>query len=138
MSFDSFGTLTVQITGAGGAIPIKGAIVKVKGTSEENSFINYSVLTDSDGASKKLSLPAPISLYSLSPNAAELPYGVYDIEISAPNFLTKKIHNVTIFSDINTYLPVNMIPAGIHSNSTPTPLYILDTVIPENSLTQGD
>ena len=43
---NSYGQLEIRATKANGALPVKDAIVRIKGAEEENRFIVYSVLTD--------------------------------------------------------------------------------------------
>ena len=132
MQFEDFGTLTVFTTSAGTSLPIERSIVHVRGAAEENRFIEYSVLTDVDGVTPKLILPCPAVTYSLSPSSAEVPYGLYDVEVLAKGYYTKIIRNVAVFSGINTNLPVNMIPSPIHQNNIDYPRGNLDTIISEN------
>ena len=55
-------------------------------------------------------LPSPARSYSLSPHALEMPYAVYDLEITADGFYTKRINNIAVFSGIEAIQEVNMIP----------------------------
>lgn len=134
MQFDEFGYLTVRTTSASNALPIEGSIIHVSGAVEENRFIEYSVITDVDGITEKLRLPCPSSIYSLTPGPQEIPYGLYNVEVSAKGFLTKNIYNVAIFSQINTVLPVNMIPASTHNTQNEIPRDNLNTVVSENPM----
>lgn len=132
MKFEDFGTLSVITSSANSSLPIEGSLVRISGAQEENSFIDYSIVTDVDGISEKINLPAPSKLYSLSPGAPEAPYGLYRIEVRNQGYFTKIIENVPVFSGINTYLPVNMIPSPIHVNSIEYPRNTLDTFVTEN------
>ena len=132
MKFEDFGTLTVITTLADSALPIEGTLVRISGVQEENAFVNYSLVTDVDGISEKVKLPAPSKNYSLSPGSAEIPYGLYRIEARNQGFYTKIIENVPIFSGINTSLPVNTIPSPIHENNIEYPRNTLDTFVREN------
>jgi hypothetical protein len=110
---DDFGTLSVRAKTAGGALPVPGAVVRIFGAEEDNRFITYSLLTDEDGAVDKISLPSPIKSLSLSPGAAESPYAIYNIEISAPGYFNKIINGVSVFSGIDSVLPITMIPVSV-------------------------
>ena len=107
---DSFGTLSVRAFTAGGALPVGDAVVRIFGAEEDNRYVANSLLTDSDGITPIVSLPAPNVSYSLSPSAARLPYSVYDIEVSAAGYYPKRIYGVPIYSGIYSLLPFNMIP----------------------------
>ncbi len=128
---NSEGSLTVRIYTAGGALPVSGALVRIKGAQEDNRFVSYTLVTDRDGLIPKVALPAPSVNYSLSPRAAEAPYSLYDVEISADGYYTKRINGLTVFSGIDSVQLVNLIPAS----ATPAPDYPRGNVnanIPEN------
>ena len=109
MAFDESGTLTVRTYGAN-AFPIEGATVRIRGAAEENRFVEYSVITDEDGVTVPVVLPAPDRSNSLSPNGVGASYAPYDVEIIKDGYYTKKIYGVAIFSGVGAFLPVNMIP----------------------------
>ena len=132
MKFEDFGTLSVITTSAASSLPIEGSLVRISGTQEENSYVDYSVVTDVDGRSDKVKLPAPAKIYSLSEGAPEVPYGLYKIEVRNLGFFTKIIENVPVFSGVNTSLPVNMIPSPIRANDIEYPRNTLDTIVREN------
>lgn len=132
MKFEDFGTVSVITTSANSSLPIEGSLVRISGSQEENSFVDFSVVTDIDGITEKIKLPAPSKNYSLSPGASEIPYGLYRIEVRNQGFFTKIIENVPVFSGINTSLPVNMIPSPLHLNNVEYPRNTLDTFIGEN------
>ncbi len=132
MKFEDFGTLSVITTSANSSLPIEGSLVRISGEQEENSFIDYSLVTDIDGISEKIKLPAPAKIYSQSAGAPEVPFGLYRVEVRNLGFFTKIIENVPVFSGVNTSLPVNMIPSPIHVNDIEYPRNTLDTFITEN------
>ena len=132
MKFEDFGTLSVITTAADSSLPIEGSLIRISGVQEENSFIDYSVVTDIDGISERIRLPAPSKAYSLSPSSPEIPYGLYRIEVRNQGFYNKIIENVAVFSGINTSVPVNMIPSPIHSENIEYPRNTLDTFVREN------
>lgn len=132
MKFEDFGTISVITTLANSSLPIEGTLVRVRGAEEENAFIDYSVVTDIDGITEKIRLPAPSLSYSLAPSSPEIPYGLYNVEVRNQGFYTKIIENIPVFSGINTSLPVNMIPSPIHKNNIEYPRDTLDTFIEEN------
>ncbi len=127
-----YGKLSVRTTSAGGSLPIPGSIVKIKGISDGIKEIQYSLITDVDGTTDKISLPTPLVIYSQTPNSKTLPYALYDIEVNAENFYTKHIYNVALFEGVDTFLPVNMIPLSLHVNEPPFPESGLDTYVKEN------
>ncbi len=109
---DDFGSLTVRAYTAGGALPVPGTVVRIFGAEEDNRFIAYSLITDDDGTTAQVSLPSPAKNLSLSPGAPESPYAIYNIEVSAPGYFSKVINSVSVFSGINSVLPITMIPVS--------------------------
>ena len=109
---DNFGTLSVRAYTAGGALPVPDALVRILGAEEENRFVSNTVFTDIDGKTPTVSLPAPPASYSLSPSPPMSPYAIYDVEISADGYYSKRVLGVPIYPGIYSVLPVNMIPQG--------------------------
>ena len=107
---DDFGSLSVRAYSADGALPVPGAVVKIIGAEEENRFVAYSLLTDSDGVTPPVELPTRKRSLSLSPTPEDTPYAIYDITVSAGGYIDKTISAVPIFSGIYSLQPVNMIP----------------------------
>lgn len=132
MAFDKLGTLRVNTYTAGGALPVAGTVVRILGTDEENRLIEYSIITDIDGVTEIISLPAPSREYSQAPGAAEQAYALYNIEISAPGYYTKKIYDVAVFEGTETLQPVNMIPLPSNQNGVTYPRNNLNTFVREN------
>lgn len=131
MKFNDFGTISVRVYTAGGALPLGDAVVRIKGAEEENRFVEYSVLTDADGVTGLISLPTPDKLYSLSPSPGEIPYAVYDIEITKDGYYTKRINNIAAFSGVRALQEVGMIPISISEESF-YPRENLDVTVREN------
>ena len=126
----SSGNLRIRTYTAGGALPVEGALVKIRGGEEQNSNITYTLVTDKDGLTPEVTLPAPSVGYSLSPEPAELPYSIYNVEISSPGYFTKRISGMTVFPGVSALQLVNMIPeSGVESNY---PRGNVNTVIPES------
>lgn len=107
---DDYGTLSVRSYTAGGALPVADALVNVVGAEEDNRFVSYSVITDVDGATPVLKLPAPSKEFSMTPTPSSTPYSMYDIEILAEGYLPKQISGVPVFQGVYSLLPVSMLP----------------------------
>lgn len=127
---DSEGTLRIRAYTAGGALPIPGAVVRITGAEEANRLVSYSLLTDRNGSTNIVSLPAPSLSYSLSPSPAEVPFALYNVEISADGYYSKRINGISVFSGINSVQLVNMIP--VSSDSQDYPRGNINAIIPEN------
>lgn len=132
MAFNKTGTLIVNVTAASGALPIAGTVVRIIGTDEENRGVEYSIITDVDGITERITLPTPARELSQSPGANEQSYALYNIEVSAPGYYTKHIYDVAVFDGTETVQPVNMIPGSIHENRETYPRDNLDTYVREN------
>lgn len=128
---NSQGTLRVRAYTAGGALPVAGAIVRVRGASEDNGSVSFTSVTDRDGLSELFTLPAPDRDLSLAPSPEELPYSLYDLEISAEGYFTKHILGLTVFSGINSIQLVSMIP-GSGRTVEDYPRGSINYIIPEN------
>ena len=134
MPYSKSGTLIINATSAGGALPNSGTVVRILGGQEENRDVQYSLITDVDGISERIILPAPPRELSQSPGAAFPSYALYNIELSAPGFYTKRIFNVAVFDGEETVQPVNMIPIALHNNNQTAPRGNLDAYVFENEL----
>ena len=106
---DDFGSFIARAYTAG-ALPVEGAIVRISGAEEANRDIAYSLVTDMDGLTEMVNLPAPNRRFSQAPNPAEQPYSVYNLEIVAEGYYPKRIMGVTVFPGINSVQRINMIP----------------------------
>lgn len=132
MNLDSYGGLQIRAYTASGALPIVGAVVRVKGAEEANSYIQYSLLTNNDGLTPLISVPTPSKEFSLSPGPAESPYSVYDVEILADGYYMKQIRNVPIFSETKAILPIEMIPLTYAEDGSINPQSNLNSTVYEN------
>ena len=134
MPFDKSGTLIINASSAGGALPTSDVVVRISGAVEENRDVQYSLITDVDGISERITLPAPSAKLSMRPGANEQSYALYDILISAPGYYTKRVYNVAVFDGQETVQPINMIPLDVHLNGVTYPRDNLFTTSRENEL----
>ncbi len=132
MKYDSSGSMKIRTYAASGAIPVEGVLVKIYGADEYNKDVMYSVITDVDGVTKEIPLPAPAESLSTSPGAVEAPYSVYNVELVKAGFYPKRIDNVPIFADRTAILPIEMIPLTYTFNGYVVPQSNLNSVIYEN------
>ncbi len=105
------GTLIVKVTSAGGAFPVAGASVRIEGRGDVNELL-YILSTDRDGNTDILTVPAPDPALSQRPNPATTPYSMLDITVSGVGFYQKQVYSVSVFSGVQTILPVNLIPVS--------------------------
>ena len=107
--YTSTGTLIVSVYTAGGAIPIEGALVTVRGTSQNGSGVISVLYTDQSGNTPRISLPAPPASSSESPGSAT-PFATYNVEVDKENFYPRSFINVPIFAGTTSIQPANLIP----------------------------
>ena len=129
---DKTGLLAVRTTTAGGALPVKGTVIHITGAEEGNRDVEYSILTDLDGITEVISLPAPSMNLSLSPGAREQSYALYNIDATADGYYTRHIANIAIFEGVESIQPINMIPLSLLGEGAPYPHGSLDAIITEN------
>lgn len=105
----SRGTLKVQVT-AGQTIPISNAKVDVSvvlKNGERNLVTEY---TDIDGIVDNISLPAPPVALSLNEENTTVPFSVYTIKISHPDYAPAEYKNAPIFESVKSIQPVTLVP----------------------------
>ncbi len=110
------GYLKVKVSTASGALPISNAVVLVK---DSQGHIIYNLQTDVDGITKNISLNTKDASLSLNPNENSVPYTVYNVHVSAPNFTEAHINGIQIFDGIYSTLPVDIYPSsGLNDDSS--------------------
>ncbi|MBQ9133347.1 MAG: hypothetical protein IJX64_02310 [Clostridia bacterium] len=107
--YTSTGTLIVSVYTAGGAIPVEGALVTIRGGEQNSSGVLSILYTDQSGNTPRITLPAPPASESESPGT-EKPYATYNIEVDKDSFYPRSFINVPIFSETTSIQPVNLIP----------------------------
>ena len=127
-----FGNLVVRTYTAGGGLPVAGALVRISGAEEINRFVAHTLLTDLDGSTRSVSLPAPKRANSLTPNSSGESFALYNVEVEKEGYYTRRIYGLAIFPRVTTLLPVNMIPVS-DTGESEFPRGSIDTVIPDNS-----
>ena len=108
-ALSEIGYLVVRVTTALGAIPLENAAVTVRGSESANENVLYSLSTNSDGQTERISLPAPPKINSESPNLQN-PYATYSIDVFADGYAPLHLSSVPVFSSIISIQPAIMIP----------------------------
>lgn len=88
--------------------PIAGAKVQITNENNPNEIIEE-VETDISGQTEPVELPAPPLEYSMEP-AAQQPYSVYNIRISAPGFETVEVSGAEILAGQTAVQDVSLMP----------------------------
>ncbi|MBQ9162703.1 MAG: hypothetical protein IJX74_05445 [Clostridia bacterium] len=121
------GKLIFRVSTARGAIPLQNAEVRVSYHTDEAGDMRGQViavmLTDRDGKTPPLELPAPARSASMSPSTnGVLPFSLYDAEISLGGFYRQEYTRIPIFDGITSIQPASLIPLpenGQTDNLTP-------------------
>ena len=121
------GKLVFRVATAGGAIPLENAQVQVSyhtdTAGESRGRLITVMLTDRDGKTPPLSLPAPSRSESASPSTdGVLPFALYDAEIFLDGFYRQEYTRIPIFDGITSIQPASLIPLpanGQTDNLTP-------------------
>ena len=132
MKYTETGDITFRATSGSGALPVPDAIVRIKGADEGNRFTVFSILTDMDGITRKVLLPAPDLSFSEHPNSPEAGYATYDVEVSANGYYPKRIYAMPIFPKTSTSQEINMIPLSRDDPYKEYPRGNLNAIIFEN------
>lgn len=106
------GYLSFQISTAQGALPVKSAKVTVTKDLGDGYGFMMTAETDESGTVGRLRLPAP----SRASGSARH-YTAYDVQISAPEYVTKRLKDVAIIEGITSQQPVEMQPTLLRSIS---------------------
>lgn len=107
----SSGYLTVRVSTARGAIPLSGAVVNIRGGDEDSSTVLYSLISDDDGRTERVSLPTPPPENSETPGGAAA-YATYNVDVFKEGYIPLYFHNVPIFPSVISVQPAVMIPAN--------------------------
>ena len=118
---ENFGYLSIQVLSAGGAIPIKEALVKIECADEYDKIEPQTALTDTDGKTDVFALPAPALRYSLVPAPAESPSSVYKVSVFKDGYYPRVLDNVFIFEGIYTTLTVPLVPNSLYNKTNNYP-----------------
>lgn len=103
------GTLFIKLLSAEGAFPVPGSIV-ISQTENGERVFELKIETDSDGLAPVVTLDAPDRSISLDPESTEIPYAAYDVEATAAEYAPVLIEGVQVYSGVESYLPISMIP----------------------------
>ncbi len=114
------GTLLIKLEAAREALPVVGSVV-ISRTGSDGCAMELTLPTDEDGLVETVSLDAPPRELSLTPGQTEKVYATYDIEARAEGFAPTRIEGVQIYSGVEAYLPIPMLPAYSTGEGEPAP-----------------
>ena len=108
----SFGYLIVKVSTASGAIPVENVTVVLQGNDKDNANVFYSLFTNRDGITEKITLPAPSGALSGAPDPSSHPYSTYNIDVYKDGYYPQHYNNVPIFSGITAVQNARIIPVS--------------------------
>ncbi len=118
-SYDEFlrqntekGSLKVQLFAANQTFPIPGGKVTVLVKLNENDTATlFEGLTDINGIVDGISLPAPSSASTQSPETANIrPFATYTITATHPQYAMAEFENVPIFANVKSIQQIELVP----------------------------
>ena len=107
------GRLRIVAAAADGAFPVPGARVLVYTRIGEKRHLNYMLLTDENGETPTVTLPAPPADLSQEPENT-VPYAVCEIEIAAKGFFPTEAADVHIFAGVTTRQEFQLVPLPLN------------------------
>ncbi len=105
------GSLKIQAFASDQSFGIGSARVMVFVELPSGNVAVFDGLTDVDGITQPVILPAPPRSLSQSPGASgsRLPYSVYSVYVEHPDFVREVFTNVPVFSGVESIQPVRML-----------------------------
>lgn len=124
------GSLRVILSAARQSIPLADGHISVSCKTKSGETLHYILITDQDGRSPLISLPAPDRSLAQQPQT-DPPYALYDIRIDRDGYVSVLVKNAQVFGGITSIIPVNMTPSVRFAES--------ETVtLTEHNLSEGD
>lgn len=123
------GSLKVQAYASDQAFGVGSARVMIFAALPGGNVALYDGLTDNDGISESVILPAPPRSLSQSPQTGDnpaLPYAVYSVYVEHPSYVRAVFTNVPVFSGIESVQPVRML-AKSEGMQEPEPIVVDET-----------
>lgn len=113
------GNLKVQVFTAYGAIPVADTEILITKDIEEYRVVFFRGNTDSSGIISNISLPAPVTVTSATPDVVP-GYTIYDMTAVHAGYETLKTYTIGMFGGVNIIQYVKMIPeiniGGVDNN----------------------
>lgn len=117
------GTVRVEAFAGDRAFGISSARVMIFLPLESGNVSVFDGLTDVNGSTKNVLLPAPPRKLSLAPqntDSKRAPYSVYNIYVEHPLYVGAAFTNVPVFSGVESIQPVRMLVKSVGSQEPET------------------
>ena len=107
---ESFGFLRVSVSSADQTIPVEGALVYIYSGDNGTRRLLYSLVTDSDGITDTVTLPAPPLSASYDEEIKSKPYTDYMLLVRKNGYAPVNDRTVPIFPGTTSLQRINLIP----------------------------
>lgn len=123
------GTLRIELV-TGGALPVNDATVRVRNLSGELLYEEQIPVGD-EGISRAFELEVPDMELSLDQKEVSAPYGLFDVEVLAGDFINAFVNGVQVFAGMESILQIPLQP---RTEAFPSSNLPITFVIPPNAL----
>ncbi len=113
------GYITVNVRTAGGALPVEGAMITIKASSDGNDTVIAVMISDAGGASDVIALPTPPKENSLTPNGGEVS-SMYTVDADKDGYYHVVITSVPVYDGVTTVQQILLVPIAL-GNGVPVP-----------------
>ena len=105
------GYLVVRVSTALGAIPLQNATVNIRSSSPDASGVLYTLLSDKDGITQKVELPAPPRELSEHPGEA-VPFSSWNVDVYKEGYVPVSFQSMPVYSSIVSVQPAVLVPVS--------------------------
>ncbi len=105
------GYLVVRVSTALGAIPLQNATVNIRSSSPDSSSVLYTLLSDKDGITKKVELPAPPRELSEHPGEA-VPFSSWNVDVYKEGYVPVSFQSIPVYSSVVSVQPAVLVPVS--------------------------
>lgn len=105
------GTLRFRTYTARNALPVSNADITITKTIDGKRHVFYRLVTDQSGQSEEVLLPAPLSIYSQTPDSGVQPFSLYDADIIAVGYSPVSLRNIPVFEGILSVQRAALVPS---------------------------
>lgn len=103
------GYLVVRVSTALGAIPLQNATVNIRSSAPDASGVIYTLMSDMDGITQKVELPAPPRELSEHPGEA-VPFSSWNVDVFKEGYVPVSFQSIPVYSSIVSVQPAVLVP----------------------------
>lgn len=113
-----YGNLRIEASAGGRAIPVEDVLIIITRAEKPDEILAL-LLTDSNGATQTIRIPAPAEMLSESPSDKTV-NAVVNITAFKKGYYEVENRNVPVFTGVTSIQPVNMIPLPLNTSEGKT------------------